>query len=27
LISSSKGGSKACHYYWCYGMLWDRSLA
>ena len=25
--SVSRGGSKACQYYWCYSVLTDRSLA
>jgi hypothetical protein len=27
LQSIPRGGSKAWHYYWCYGVLIDRSLA
>ena len=27
LGSSSRGDSKAWHYYWCYGLLTDRRLA
>jgi hypothetical protein len=27
LGSSSREGSKAWHYYWCYGMLTNRSMA